>query len=135
MTVEITLTTIQVDATTFDLYSNVDGYAVAFETAISAASLQAGYTSALVPDGTTSIRVQNVSASCTNYIDLVLVTTTTTTSSTTTTTTTYATVECNASTNSGGVGVTEYAFQLSSFGGAIILDFNAQGVPDKLEIL
>ena len=135
MTVEITLTTAQVDATVFDLYSNVDLYTTPFETGVLVAQLQAGYTSALVPDGTTIIRVQSVSASCVNYIDLVLVTTTTTTTSTTTTTTTIQSIACNATTNSGGAGVTEFTFDLSSYGGCLIMDFNAQSVPDKLEIL
>lgn len=135
MTVLITLTTAAVDATTFDLYSDVDGFAVPFETNVPVASLTTGYTSSLVPNGTVTIRVQNVSVACSNSIDLILVTTTTTTSSTTTTTTTVATVQCNATTNSGGVGVTEFTFDLVSYGGVLIMDFNAQGVPDKLEIL
>lgn len=135
MTVEITLTLADADATTFDLYSNVDSFGIPFETGVPVASLTAGYTTALVPDGTTVIRVQNVSASCSNFIDLVLTTTTTTTVSTTTSTTTVASIACDATTNAGGAGVTEYTLDLEPTGSCIIMDFNAQGVPDKLEIL
>jgi len=57
------------DAGPFDLYSNTDGYVTPFETGISAAALQAGYTSVLVPFGTTIIRVKSTGW-CTNYIDI-----------------------------------------------------------------
>ena len=91
MTVLITLTTIGTDCSTFDIYSNVDGFLSAFETDVPKASLSAGFSSANVPDGTTVIRVK-AKGVCTNYIDINLsnITTTTTTSfsSTTTTTTT-----------------------------------------------
>lgn len=135
MTVEIQLTSAQVDATIFDLYSNVDGFIVPFETNLAVATLTSPYQTSLVPDNTTIIRVQSVSPLCVNFIDILLTTTTTTTSSTTTTTTTINTVSCNATTNSGGVGVTEYTIPLSSLGGSIIIDFDAFGVPDKLEII
>ncbi len=43
---------------------------------------------------------------------------------------------CSQTATSGGFGVTEYAFSLDNTGGGIvIMDFNAQGVPDKLEII
>lgn len=94
MTVLITLTTAGVDSGPFDLYSDLDGYISAFETGVSKASLLAGYSSALVPDGTTNIRIKSTGV-CVNFIDIVLTTTTTSTStttssSTTTTTTTIA---------------------------------------------
>lgn len=93
MTVLITLTTAGADTENFNLFSNVDGYVSAFASGISKAALQAGYTSYVVPNGTTTIRVKSNSA-CTNYIDISLVepttTTTTTTSTPTTTTTTTA---------------------------------------------
>lgn len=83
------------DAGPFDLYTDSDGYTVPFATNISAAALQAGYSST-VPNDATIVRVVSVGA-CTNFIDLdidLLPTTTTTTStstsSTTTTTTTVA---------------------------------------------
>jgi hypothetical protein len=92
MTTLITLTTAGTDSGPFNLYSNLDGYTSAFESGVSKASLLAGYSSTLVPDYTTTIRVLST-GTCTNYIDIVLdeVTTTTTTTTlvpTTTTTTT-----------------------------------------------
>ena len=93
MTVLITLTTAGADTENFNLFSNVDGYVSAFASGISKAALQAGYTSYVVPNGTTTIRVKSNSA-CTNYIDISLVepTTSTTTSTSTSTTTTTTTV-------------------------------------------
>jgi len=90
MTVLITLTIAGSDTGPFDLYSDVDGFVVPFETNVPKASLIAGYTSSLVPDGAVLIRVTSDSV-CTNYIDLIIgaTTTTTSTSTTTTTTTTY----------------------------------------------
>jgi hypothetical protein len=78
MTVLITLTTVGSDAGPFNLYSNIDGYVSAFETGVSKASLLAGYSSALVPDSTATIRVLSTGL-CTNYIDIILEKTTTTT--------------------------------------------------------
>lgn len=118
MTVLITLTTAGAATGPFNLYSNVNGYLVAFETNVSKASLVAGYTSVLVPDGTTTIRVQSAGA-CTNYVDILVgtippsttttttavpTTTTTTTSggpTTTTTTTAYTGCTCYGVSNSG----------------------------------
>jgi hypothetical protein len=92
MTVLITLTTAGTDTGPFNLYSNVDGYVSAFETGVSKAALQAGYSSALVPNGTTTIRIKST-GTCVNYIDVnVVTTTTTTTTGTPTTTTTTTTV-------------------------------------------
>ena len=69
MTVLITLTIAGSDTGPFDLYSDVDGFVVPFETNVPKASLIAGYTSSLVPDGAVLIRVKSDSV-CTNYIDL-----------------------------------------------------------------
>jgi hypothetical protein len=80
------------DAGPFDLYTDSDGYAVPFATNISAAALQAGYSST-VPNDATIVRVVSVGA-CTNFIDLdidLLPTTTTTTSTSTSTSTTTST--------------------------------------------
>lgn len=45
-------------------------------------------------------------------------------------------ITCNATAASGGSGVTEYIIQLDKpLGGIVIMDFNAQGVVDKLEII
>ena len=92
MTVLITLTTVGIDCSTFDIYSNVDGFLSAFETDVPKASLSAGFSSANVPDGTTVIRVK-AKGLCSNYIDLQLInaTTTTTSSSSSTTTSTTST--------------------------------------------
>jgi hypothetical protein len=90
MTVLITLTTAGTDTGPFNLYSNVDGYVSAFETGVSKAALVAGYSSALVPNGTTIIRIKST-GTCVNYIDVNVVTTTTTTTTGTPTTTTTTT--------------------------------------------
>ena len=100
MIVLITLTVAGFDAGPFNLYSNVDGYVTAFATGITKPTLLAGYTSSVVPDGTTNIRVTSV-GTCTNYIDLSVLTTTTTTSSTSSTTsTTSSTTSTTSSTSS-----------------------------------
>lgn len=87
MTVLITLTIAGSDTGPFDLYSDVDGFVVPFETNVPKASLIAGYTSSLVPNGAVVIRVTSDSV-CTNYIDLIIGATTTTTSTSTSTTST-----------------------------------------------
>lgn len=93
MTVLITLTLAGADTGPFSLYSDADGYLAPFETGISKSVLQAGYTSTLVPNGATIIRVKSTSV-CTNYVDFPIsgiTTTTTSTSSTSTSTTTTTT--------------------------------------------
>ena len=82
MTVLITLNTIGIDCSTFDIYSNVDGFISAFETNVPKASLSAGFSSANTPDGTTVIRVK-AKGVCTNYKDINLSALTTTTTTTT----------------------------------------------------
>lgn len=82
ITVLITLTTAGADTGPFDLYSNTDGYVTAFETGVAKAALVGGYVSVLVPDSTTTIRVQSTAA-CTNYVDIPVTEITTTTSTTT----------------------------------------------------
>lgn len=79
MTVLITLTTAGADTGPFNLYSDLDGYISAFETGVAKIDLVAGYASALVPDGTVTIRVMSDSTLCTNYVDVILDATTTTT--------------------------------------------------------
>ena len=71
MTVLITLTVAGTDVGPFNLYSNLDGYISAFETGVSRAALLAGYSSALVPDFTTIVRVQST-GDCSNNIDITL---------------------------------------------------------------
>lgn len=84
MTVLITLTAAGLDAGPFNLFSNIDGYSIAFATNVSKSALLAGYTSVVVPDFTTTVRVRSTGV-CTNFIDIPItgITTTTTTSSTT----------------------------------------------------
>lgn len=78
MTVLITLTTAGTNTGPFNLYSDVDGFTSAFETGVSVGSLTAGYTSYLVPNGTSIVRVMSNGA-CKNYIDIQIILTTTTT--------------------------------------------------------
>lgn len=87
-TVIVTLTSAGSDSGPFNLYSNIDGYTTAFAFSVSKSALLAGYTSVVVPDLTTSIRIMSV-GTCTNYIDVNVsgITTTTTTSTTSTSTT------------------------------------------------
>lgn len=84
MTVLITLTVAGADSGPFDLYSDVDGFVSAFETGVAKASLLAGYSSSLVPNGATVIRVKSTGI-CTNYIDIPIAPIPTTTTTTTTT--------------------------------------------------
>jgi hypothetical protein len=98
MTVLITLTTAGTDTGPFNLYSDINGYSVAFETGVSKSALIAGYSSSLVPNGTTIIRVMSAGL-CTNYIDLSIITTTTTTSSTSSTTSTTSTTSSTSTTS------------------------------------
>ena len=67
MNLVITLTAAGADTGPFNIYSNVDGYANAFETNISKASLLAGFASSNVPVGTTEVRVKSVNDLCNNY--------------------------------------------------------------------
>jgi hypothetical protein len=95
MNVLITLTTAGVDTGPFNLYSNTDSYVTAFQTNVAKSLLVAGYTSTVVPAGTTTVRVKST-GTCTNYVDLIIsgapsTTTTTTTPSPTPTTTTTTT--------------------------------------------
>ena len=140
MTILITLTTVGIDCSTFDIYSNVDGFLSAFETDIPKGSLSAGFSSANVPDGTTIIRVK-AKGLCSNYIDINLSAMTTTTTTTiipitTTTTTTLPAIGCSEFASSGGQGVSEFNITLDNpLGGYIVVEFKAHSVPDKLEII
>ena len=77
----IKLTTAGNNTGSFELYSDVDNFTTAFETGVTKAQLVNGYTTALVPDYTTIIRVQSTGF-CSNFTDFPLdcmCTTTTTT--------------------------------------------------------
>jgi hypothetical protein len=113
MTVLITLTTAGADTGPFNLYSNVDGYVSAFETGVSKAALVAGYSSALVPNGTTTIRIKST-GTCVNYIDVTVVTTTTTTSSTSSTTTSTSSTTTTTSSTAAPTQLFVYAKYINS---------------------
>jgi hypothetical protein len=74
----ITLAAAGADTGPFDLYSDDDSYAVAFETGVSKANLLAGYYT-FVPNAATVVRVKSASALCTNFVDMEITSTTTTT--------------------------------------------------------
>lgn len=83
MTVNITLTIAGTDTGPFNLYSNTDTYGVPFAIGISRSILETGYTSTMVPDGTTIVKVLSTGECTTDtYANIVLlpVTTSTTTS-------------------------------------------------------
>ena len=78
----------------FDLYSDVDGYAVPFETGILASEFVAPGYITTPPVGTDYVRVQSNGVTCKTFIELKNIcqpTTTTTTSSSTSTSTTTST--------------------------------------------
>jgi len=119
MTVTTTLTVAGSDTGPFNLYSDTDGYVSAFETGVSKVALLAGYTSTLVPNGTTVIRVKSNNELCTNYVDIPVVPCTTTT--TTSSTTTINEVLLNWSWNHGEVGCTASYFEIIKNGSQVIL--------------
>lgn len=81
ITVQIKLNLVGTDCSTFDLYSNADGFLSAFESDVPKQSLIDCYSSANVPDYTTVIRVM-AKGLCSNYTDLPLQQSTTTTTTT-----------------------------------------------------
>ncbi len=95
MTVTITLTLAGSDTGPFNLYSDVDGFTSAFQTAVPRGDFLTGLTIATVPDGTTEILVRSTGV-CQRDLYLSVAgapattTTTSSTSSTTSTTTTPA---------------------------------------------
>jgi len=72
MTVFITLTTAGTNTGPFNLYSDLDGYTSPFEVGVLKADLLSGYSSTLVPDFTSTIRVKSTAEYCINYIDITL---------------------------------------------------------------
>lgn len=70
MTVTIQLTAAGGDTGPFNLYSDIGAYTSAFATGISKVSLLSGYTSGVVPNGSTVIRVMSNNTVCTNYVDI-----------------------------------------------------------------
>lgn len=71
MTGIITISTIGNDVTSFNLFSNVDDYTSAFETNVLASDINVGYSTNLIPSGTTTVRVMSI-GNCSNYIDISL---------------------------------------------------------------
>ena len=65
----ISLTSAATNTGPFDLYSDVDSFATAFESAVSKASLLSGFLSSNVPNGTVTCRVKST-GTCTNYVDM-----------------------------------------------------------------
>jgi hypothetical protein len=72
MTVFITLTTAGSDSGPFNLYSDLDGFVTPFEVGVAKIDLTSGYTSTLVPDFTSVVRVKSTSQYCINYVDIIL---------------------------------------------------------------
>ena len=72
MTVFITLTTAGSDSGPFNLYSDLDGFVTPFEVGVAKIDLTSGYTSTLVPDFTSVIRVKSTAQYCINYVDITL---------------------------------------------------------------
>ena len=87
MTVILTLTTAGSDSGPFDLYSNTDGYVTPFNIGVTKSALEGGYTTSLVPDGTTIVKVQST-GNCKTSVNIIL------TGGTTTSTTTSPVTNC-----------------------------------------
>jgi len=71
-TIEITIAAAGTDTGPFNLFSDADAYVTAFATGIAKSALLAGYTSTVVPDAATIIRVKSNNANCTNYVDMTI---------------------------------------------------------------
>jgi len=71
-TVEITIAAAGTDTGPFNLFSDADAYVTAFATGIAKSALLAGYTSTVVPDAATIVRVKSNSVGCTNYVDMTI---------------------------------------------------------------
>ena len=53
------------------MYSNKDNFDIPFETGVSRTLLLSGYTSSVVPDYSTTVRVK-ANGMCINYVDILL---------------------------------------------------------------
>jgi hypothetical protein len=65
----ISLTSAGVNATIFNIYSDVDSFTTPFETGVLRAAILAGITSTNVPNGTTECRI---TANCGTFVDIPL---------------------------------------------------------------
>jgi hypothetical protein len=69
-TVEITIAAAGTDTGPFNIFSNLD-YVTPINTGVLKSELLAGYTSSVVPDTATSVRVKST-GNCTNYVDMTI---------------------------------------------------------------
>ena len=122
----ITLTSPGANSGPFDLLSDANGFSSAFESSVPKSSLTSGYTSNLVPDGTTIIRVQST-GTCTNYIDLAVSGIPATTTTTTTTTAAPVIIPVQYDINNAS-GETVTSIELKFYkNGSLIQTFTADG--------
>lgn len=122
----ITLTSPGASSGPFDLLSDANGFSSAFESSVPKSSLTSGYTSNLVPDGTTIIRVQST-GTCTNYIDLAVSGIPATTTTTTTTTAAPVIIPVQYDINNAS-GETVTSIELKFYkNGSLIQTFTADG--------
>ena len=70
-TVKITIAAAGTDTGPFNIFSNLD-YVTPINTGVLKSELLAGYTSTVVPDTATSVRVKSNSVGCTNYVDMTI---------------------------------------------------------------
>jgi hypothetical protein len=121
------------DAGPFNLYSDSDGYTVPFATNVSAAALQAGYSST-VPNDATTIRVMSTGL-CTNFINLninLIPPTTTTTSSSTSTSSTTTTTTTICPCTYINITITTGYIIFSDTGSVQVTYTNCQGLPASI---
>lgn len=71
------------DTTTFDIYTDSDSYTTPIHYNVTKSELEIGYTSTIVPDNATIIKVSSNSVICPDQFILIPITTTTTTTTTT----------------------------------------------------
>ena len=122
-TVLITLTTAGLDTGPFNLYSDADAYITPFEIGVSKAALVSGYTSTVVPDAATIIRVDSTGV-CTNFIDLTInVVPPPTTTTTTTAAPSTVTIDACASVQADSSGnVVAYAYSTAPVATNVTVD-------------
>jgi hypothetical protein len=69
MKVDITLTIADTETGPFDIYSDIDGFNVPFESNVSRSALVSGYSSNIVPDYATILRLRSKGI-CLNSVDI-----------------------------------------------------------------
>lgn len=120
----IQLTIAGADSGPFNLYSDTDGFTVAFGPSIVAAVLLAGYLSMDVPNGTTTIRVVSTGV-CKNFLDIPLVL--------------PDPVPCGGSVSvliiGGTVGIKDNIINLAPVGGVVSLIIQPTTDSSKVEII